>query len=926
MATTTFVGSGNTFTAGDNSLIVKGATGGSETLRINNVTGLSVDANFERVELVGNLADYKFVITGTSGIQIVNSAGVTIATIPSLNQAETLAFADGSAVLTQTGATAANLNGVALSTTTPAAITTTLNTSDKSSIAGGGGGGSVAGQTFTLTNSAIPDSFALTAGNDTVTGASGTLASTDAVIDVSTTDNDTLTAQVTVATLFPTITKVENININGDFVTTGLDFTNIQLAKTVTFNTGITSGAATVGKAAATTSGGLKTTVAEKVVFGGNVTTATINTDDTGTGGTVNLDSGVLTALTFAAATPTAPDSFALTTNNVNITLNGLANVEALKITPTIAGKKITLGDAQTLTNSIDFANTVDSVVAGTAANLNSRIITKSGTAKLTAEVTAAGATDLTKAAVTDVTLTAAMGANTVTVKSGLTVTTNVDQGNAAFTLAAPASSASTNVVTFANSAANQTGLVGGSVKTLTITSSAPLISGVDATYAVLDNGTNNVVLGGTNDVKVTSGKAQSVDASSLVGFLDYTQSAAAATAVKGGSGANIISLKATTQDVTYVGQNGGDGVTLLSTTGGVNLTTGSGNDTITANALTTGAASITTGAGDDTVSATGLTSGVISAILGAGNDTLSIGQAATGAVVIAVDGGDGTDLLNIGKTSVIKGGTFSVSNVETIAITGGGAVEFSAAQLSGKTYSFKATNNAADELKVTGVATTTTIDLSGITTDQTVAAAVKLGTTIDATASTAAVTIKGTNQLDTVTVSANGSNITPGGGADTLTLAGGADKVIYGATTGAQLLTEAGSAASGATATAPTAAGDTVGTFTSGTDKIVLTVAFGTAGASGGLVNSSGTSYTTGSTALTTADFVSFALATDAVAANTANGGRFLFDTVAKTLYYDANGDTAITAGGVWSGAADDFKVVTTTGVNLVASDFAFG
>jgi len=768
-------------------------------------------------------------------------------------------------------------------------------------------------QTFTLT--AATNNFALTTGNDTVIGVSATLAAADVVIDSTTTDADVLTAQVTVATLAPTIVKVETLNINGDFVTTGLDLSNVVGAKTVNLNTGIISGTATLGLAAGTTKGGVKTTVVEKIAFGGNVVTAVIHSDDTGTGGQVKIDSGSVTDLTFNAVTPTAPDSYALTTNNANLKLNTLVNVEAIVITPTVAGKKITVTDVQTLSNTIDFANSVNATLAGTAAFLDGRIVTKSGTANLTVDVTAFGPVNLTKTAATDVTLSAASAA-LVTVKSGMVVSTGIDQGTG-FILAAPASSATTNAVTFASTAAVQAVITGQTVKTLTVVSSAPAIAGVDATYTSLVNGTDKIVLSGTNDVKVTAGTAASVDASSLIGFLDYTQTAAAATSVKGGSGANLIALKAVTVDVTYVGQNGGDGVTLLNTTGNANITTGTGNDTITVNALTTGAMSITTGAGNDTVSATGLTTGVISANLGAGDDTFTIGGTAATTVVVSIDGGDGTDLLNITKGSDFKGGVFSVSNVETIAITGGGALTFSAAQLSGKTYSFSATANVADELKVTGVASSTTIDLSGVTTDKSTTAGVTKGTTINATASTSAVTITGTNQIDTITVSANGSNVTAGAGMDDVTFGAGADKMIYKAISGATLMAEAGSAASGATGTAPTALGDKVTTFTSGTDKIVLSVAFGTAGASGGLVGASGTSYVAGATALTAADFVD----SSAMIANIAGGGRFVWTALSGVLVYDANGDSVSTT----SGQADDFIVATIGTAPLVASDFLF-
>jgi len=156
----------------------------------------------------------------------------------------------------------------------------------------------------------------------------------------------------------------------------------------------------------------------------------------------------------------------------------------------------------------------------------------------------------------------------------------------------------------------------------------------------------------------------------------------------------------------------------------------------------------------------------------------------------------------------------------------------------------------------------------------------------------------------------------------------------LYLATTGATLLTEA-KGTLGLAATTPLAPvsgvgvagnGDIIATFTSGTDKIVLSTAFGTAGAATGLVASGGTSYTSASTSLAAADFLSIAVGTDTVAANVAGGGRFIFDTVANILYYDASGDTVwAAAANPTSGGADDFAVATITGAILLATDFMF-
>lgn len=220
-----FLSANETFTAANNGLVIKGAAGGTEKLLIgSNVTGVTTDANIERIEVAGNLADYKFVI-GASGIQITNTAGTVIATIPSLNQASTLAFADGSASLVQTGATAATLGGAALSTTTAAAVTVTtpLNTTDKSTVTG------------TTTPSAA---FTLTADAVTVTEPAQVTAGTN------TTANMTFTVKLSAAQTTDTVVNYATSTATGDLATANADYTTTN--GSVTIAKGATSATFTV--------------------------------------------------------------------------------------------------------------------------------------------------------------------------------------------------------------------------------------------------------------------------------------------------------------------------------------------------------------------------------------------------------------------------------------------------------------------------------------------------------------------------------------------------------------------------------------------------------------------------------------------------------------------------------------------------------
>lgn len=121
--------------AGDNITVsdpmeVFGSTG-AETLKVNGI-GVSANANVDRVEFGGRVADYTFLVEGN--VVSVFKAGVKVATLGTADTTE-LAFTDGTADLVITGLNAVTLGGTALPTITAAAVVpATLDATDKSTI------------------------------------------------------------------------------------------------------------------------------------------------------------------------------------------------------------------------------------------------------------------------------------------------------------------------------------------------------------------------------------------------------------------------------------------------------------------------------------------------------------------------------------------------------------------------------------------------------------------------------------------------------------------------------------------------------------------------------------------------------------------------------------------------------------------------
>ena len=342
--------------------------------------------------------------------------------------------------------------------------------------------------------------------------------------------------------------------------------------------------------------------------------------------------------------------------------------------------------------------------------------------------------------------------------------------------------------------------------------------------------------------------------------------------------------------------------MTVTAGIGALTFIAGGGNDSVTGSDVND---NLTGNAGADTL------------VGNAGNDVLVGGTGAD-----SISGGAGTDTYSAVGTNVAGadgGSAASVGQVINLGATG-----LTAAQV----------NSDIGTAAQLGISS----GLSGVSSNQAVylgatvsgaATAVGLATTIDSLSSIE--NVIGSTGTDYIIGSAGNNVITGGNSADVMTGGAGADRFAYASTTAsttAGLFSEAGSAVGAAATTAPsTSVADNITDFVSGTDKIQLTVAFGTAGAVGGLIATGGSSYTTASSGLAAADFVAVVIGGNmtAVTANTPGAGRFLYDDTNDILYYDISGDSVISSTGSYTAGANDDFVVAKGISGLQATDFVF-
>lgn len=719
--------------------------------------------------------------------------------------------ADGTVVnYTLTGVDAADVNGGLTGTTTVGADGTATISVELLADATTEGAetltvtidGQVANASVTVNDTSLtpaaPD-FVLTTGDDTIVGTAdqdvidgftnvNSLQDDDVILDSTTGDNDRLDVTVSTANVAARIQNIETINVNGQFINTGLDLTNVSGTETLTLSSGIVGGVATVTNA--------NSLNVKAIAAGTNVNTLDVTSLSSGTrdsvavdgaqAGTINITGNAGGADTYAV---TAADDATVTLATVGandaITLNAAGN--DLNLTSASALEDLTInttGDLDLAVTTALAADTVvnaagDVVISGLNGALTAQGITKTGAGSVTLDITNNAAGSNYSTAVVDTVQLAAGLNGTVTVNENSVVNldgapagnSTIELDNADGDLAAGAGTLLLNV---SESTGAVTLTAGDNVGTVLLTATPDEATDTDAdengtaetqiTINDLDMGNNaeTVVVQGAEDLAITTwtnGTGNVLSASGLTGSLTIGAIASSATVV-GGNGDDSITAGTAGQTYTIRAGQGNDTVDLNAANTSADVDGDAGNDTL----IGGGAAdSLDGGAGDDTITG------------GVGADTIATGA---GSDTVIVDNGDNGDTI-----------TDFTAGTDTLVLTGAGSdVDLTDLTPATGAYDFDGTGNFTTTLQGS-----TATDLSG---------SVQLGT-----AEAAFDTTTAAGAADVVVVAgakddslragdgANATTITTGAGSDTVAVVDlgvtvtdftvGSDKVIVEAVSG---------------------------------------------------------------------------------------------------------------------------------------------
>lgn len=673
----------------------------------------------------------------------------------------------------------------------------------------------VTGDTFVLTTST--NSFVGTANNDLFTAAAGTLAAADTILDSSSTDSDIMNAEVNANNIAARIQNVETINVNGTYVTTGLDLATVSGTQNLNLTTSILGGTATVTNASSLN--------ALNINAGTNVTTVAVTATASGTRDTVYVNSGSATATTITGnggldtfnvtttgnvtlATQTAIDTTTLNLSDAattivgsaggNVVINqtgvaGVVTVSATALTGNVAStSKTTITGNQNVTISATKALVTDTMIVDASTGVS--------TLKITDTATALDAADIQ---VDVVSLSAATLTGTTTINANSKL--SLDAAVAAQTIQLAATTAGTALAAGAGTLlldVNKTQTA--AIITDTAVGTVILNAGVDATATAgavitmadlqLGANTNTLVVQGAENLTLSlltldTTTPDVVSATTMTGKLTVANTV--------GTGDTTLSLGSNDDSITSTaaalltihGNGGNDTVSIASALVDSTVNGGDGNDTITGNALgailngDAGNDTITGGAGVDTING-GAGDDVINGA--AGIDAITTGTGSDTVIIVASEGTDVISDFVVGTDKLVLRGTGASATVNVTAITP-----------ATNTYTVD-TNFVTTLTGITATDLSTSIQLGDATTAYTTAATANItaGSLNDyiTTGATAVTIIAGAGD-DTINASATNSTLTGGTGSDKFNITAGT-AAIQDLGTGDILITAAGATA----------------------------------------------------------------------------------------------------------------------------------